>query len=1839
MPKENPPSYSTVLPPMNPVTPDISHFASEIVKKEFAMAELDYAQSIVNIVQDAQPGLMQFGRVEIDRGRGRLTLTSSTRLVSWSTFWKTIMKERITVNRTFFISLFVDCVQSVFRRHKLGLGQEVLSEDDIFLDVECNIEMLQLNAHSFLRNELNSQSFVILLEKCFQEFISFGHAITGMGTIRQLASTRVVEFVDGSEQKVSGIDFIGLASELDIPEWNDETGLFSTNEHAAGKDSLSPEEMFLASSESGVYCLNGIVRWLLEENMLRSEGPFLENVKALTRRIVSMRFGELEGESWRKETEKWLCFQELVIGIVSEEIDPMDLSFLRNGCLASAFDLLEARTRIEQPSDLHFVEPESKGQSESDVETSSSNASGSLRTSLPSTQSTLPSDSSSEHATSLQDDMSREGDQIDLDIEDPSSTVLNFTFPDQSSPQNRQKLNLMRRKWIFDASSPHIVISQTPSLPSSLQLVTNTPLSHNPIILTEPIDEEAFMNDDSEVISTLENLSQTLFTHLAFLLNSDNPTLRTQSYMLVTLLASSPTHAPLLRHTRNAIRDSISDLTMESRLAFHTVSSTLLTVPSIIPHDVPSQNAAFQQIFEVGEQLSTMYPIPALKSLEEVPQFFTEMERYTKTETNPLTSIVKIIDSVSSEFEQVLSHFPPQFRVMIFINVMITCIAQKLPFPAILAKFYVNQSDPYLDLLAGNLSHFEKIHALLLRGFHVNLLSFNETHPDMMSDMLLDAFVTSSLFTNEEGRITLDIYKTHPPPQMSGFVNTAIDHYMSSTKDTLFGKWVIIDHILDNITFYTLTFGALPELRLLVLLFTHSPLKQFIWTTNDEIRFSMEVIVLLSSFGLPPFFDTPLLSLFPKDTEWAWATRADWAAIFSTPAIVKHILSHLSSPIPALVTATLELIKTATDLRSYVFNRILLSFDAAAHVMKTVESSLFLEDYENGCSILAMTLSSCQTKEQELLRNTFALFKKDSIQCLLDHLRGSEPIVTDENVGWFEDGFSEPFRSDFIPNRVVCLSTISDNCESMLVKHRVGRSIPQTSSTPPGSHVSDLRKRVGETSVGAREGVCTLLGRRETEEERDEDTSEADKDEESEEKTEQEPETESDETEQEPESVEYPRTVSIEKPHENPSTPTVFLHRVACLLISALFSTECDCLPSNCQPTESTSKANNDRDSTNGSVSEPNKRTLSESHLFRICLKLTGWFQTTFEKWRTRSVFTKTVRMDVESAVSLVFLLLPHADLSSQCFLVNLLRTFSHFTEMVPHVITPDLVRKVALFFARLSPSLPNEFVRSVEYGVRWMMAGKWPAQYGPFFEEAAELCRPILAELVGRLKSDVEGRREIAAQIWVIVSSNDTHLLYYSHPVNILLSVLSSTADDETAFFLFRACTKTVTELNMCFGTLVTILLQHSATILRFGKRIDDLQAVDEARNLFLQILRQMNGSHELVKKKEKTNLAELSKVLVMEFGEIVESVLQIREQSDHNFEREDDLVGLLSFVGSSFVKFSQLFDIDFSPLSLSLIPAVTPSHPFLRNAEVLIWVSGQTHYQNSITPFDTSNVFRFVQISPSFPTEQSVFEDMVNNKLVRAEVIIRFGKNHENAQNWGVDYAKRRLFKSVNSALRVKTALECAIRLPRLLRKSQHFLRAKQAQIEQGEEKNWQDELFDRVLKVFSTLNLDLITTIPQGIRPDSSNDIGFISWALTGGNRQDSLNPTSEDDSSQSEPCQSFFENLQFAAMWMLNGMVEFPFSFRARRGNYHLPIHWKMMLHSILFNTSFHPSIERTAIQMRVCLSEEGVEDVVGAVECLLDSSFRIKFWPTTSLPVKTVDPSFVDRFEDWKSLFG
>ncbi|KAK2946972.1 hypothetical protein BLNAU_18130 [Blattamonas nauphoetae] len=110
---------------------------------------------------------------------------------------------------------------------------------------------------------------------------------------------------------------------------------------------------------------------------------------------------------------------------------------------------------------------------------------------------------------------------------------------------------------------------------------------------------------------------------------------------------------------------------------------------------------------------------------------------------------------------------------------------------------------------------------------------------------------------------------------------------------------------------------------------------------------------------------------------------------------------------------------------------------------------------------------------------------------------------------------------------------------------------------------------------------------------------------------------------------------------------------------------------------------------------------------------------------------TTLLRMDVESAVSLVFLLLPHADLDWQCFLVFLLH-FSHFTEMVPRVITPTS-SEVALFFVRY----PSTHTSSVSGGKE----------------------------------------RDCSAD-WVIVSSNDYHLLDEFRPRVHLLSVLTDATD-----------------------------------------------------------------------------------------------------------------------------------------------------------------------------------------------------------------------------------------------------------------------------------------------------------------------------------------------------------------------------------------------------------------------------------------------------------------------------
>ncbi|KAK2960721.1 hypothetical protein BLNAU_4376 [Blattamonas nauphoetae] len=178
------------------------------------------------------------------------------------------------------------------------------------------------------------------------------------------------------------------------------------------------------------------------------------------------------------------------------------------------------------------------------------------------------------------------------------------------------------------------------------------------------------------------------------------------------------------------------------------------------------------------------------------------------------------------------AHLPPPAHAQVSNNVVVTCATQKLSFTSTTTKFYVSQSDPTVDQLIGGLPnvfaeallpifkksfpgevvleravrpsftdptvltfklaavahnyfirepHLDKIHPLLLRGFHVSLLSFDETHRGLMNDAMLEVFFAGPLYTDEEGRVDLDIFKTHQPAKMSGFVNTAIIFVITTT--------------------------------------------------------------------------------------------------------------------------------------------------------------------------------------------------------------------------------------------------------------------------------------------------------------------------------------------------------------------------------------------------------------------------------------------------------------------------------------------------------------------------------------------------------------------------------------------------------------------------------------------------------------------------------------------------------------------------------------------------------------------------------------------------------------------------------------------------------------------------------------------------------------------------------------------------------------------------------------------------------------------------------------------------------------------------------------------------
>ncbi|KAK2942034.1 hypothetical protein BLNAU_23048 [Blattamonas nauphoetae] len=237
-----------------------------------------------------------------------------------------------------------------------------------------------------------------------------------------------------------------------------------------------------------------------------------------------------------------------------------------------------------------------------------------------------------------------------------------------------------------------------------------------------------------------------------------------------------------------------------------------------------------------------------------------------------------------------------------------------------------------------------------------------------------------------------------------------------------------------------------------------------------------------------------------------------------------------------------------------------------------------------------------------------------------------------------------------------------------------------------------------------------------------------------------------------------------------------------------------------------------------------------------------------------------------------------------------------------------------------------------------------------------------------------------------------------------------------------------------------------------------------------------------------------------------------------------------------------------------------------------------------------------------------KTVLDDILNLQINRAKSILRSRLDIDASDQSEEEHRNIHMSYCLPNPLRVKLALEFVIRVPRLLHTFIPFVRAKQAQIEQENLKHWNGILFSTANAIFSEFHLHRLTNLQQKPYPSFPMDIGLVRWALTEENTSDALPPTNEEDWSPSETGLSFSENLQFAAMWMLNGMVEFPFSRQSKKNNRDLPFLWQMLLNSILFHPPFDSSFAQIASQLRVCLWEEGVEDVVGAVGCLLDRSF-------------------------------
>ncbi|KAK2959470.1 hypothetical protein BLNAU_5519 [Blattamonas nauphoetae] len=453
----------------------------------------------------------------------------------------------------------------------------------------------------------------------------------------------------------------------------------------------------------------------------------------------------------------------------------------------------------------------------------------------------------------------------------------------------------------------------------------------------------------SNVVFTIEQtnsfqsipLSETLFTHLAHLLDSQHPQIRSLTLRLISELVSSPPHKSLLlKHTLRAINTSATEMPSEAVtfLRFVFDEKSFLNSPtSEFPPSLDKMKVVFAPYMPPGQ---SQYILKLLKDSEFVSR-----------------RINKELLAAKSHKSDNQTPFSPQLDSL---------LTADSPFRAYL-KELTRKNLPILNMMNAQPSYFKLIGDDLMPP----PLRFQQFHAILSAAVFHRTDLPQCLMTNTERYV----YECLPPLK-------AITGWLRN------GYSLKIGTMEEQIT-HLFTFD---EWRELVLFLSRRSFDQQLenFDRDNPITLDMHAF-LLTTFALPATFSNPVCQLIapliwkncsldshPLDTLVdcvsnrskhpliilaicrSLLSQEDLLALLGSELVLPLLCISFGSFLPVVRTAALMFMRRVVDFRSIELNISLLSLSVFELVLRTVEGSSFLDDYANGTHILSELLSTVE---------------------------------------------------------------------------------------------------------------------------------------------------------------------------------------------------------------------------------------------------------------------------------------------------------------------------------------------------------------------------------------------------------------------------------------------------------------------------------------------------------------------------------------------------------------------------------------------------------------------------------------------------------------------------------------------------------------------------------------------------------------------------------------------------------------------------------------------------------------------------------------------------------------